>query len=44
MVPALWVGAIGVAVGAALAALIPPKTAEKPVRRTEELIPRTETT
>ena len=36
MVPALWVGAIVVAVGAALAALIPPK-------RAEELIPQTET-
>jgi MFS family permease len=43
MVPALWVGAIVVAVGAALAALIPPKRAEEPVHRAEELIPQTET-
>jgi EmrB/QacA subfamily drug resistance transporter len=43
MVPALWVGAIVVAVGAALAALIPPKRAEDPVTRAEELIPQPET-
>jgi EmrB/QacA subfamily drug resistance transporter len=43
MVPALWVGATVVAVGAALAALIPPKRAEEPARRSEELIPQTET-
>jgi EmrB/QacA subfamily drug resistance transporter len=43
MVPALWVGAIVVAAGAALAALIPPKRAAEPARRGEELIPQTET-
>jgi hypothetical protein len=42
MVPALWVGAIVVAVGAAVAAPIPPKRAEEPVPRAEELIPQTE--
>jgi EmrB/QacA subfamily drug resistance transporter len=42
MVPALWVGAIVVAVGAALAALIPSKTAEEPVRKAEALIPQKE--
>jgi EmrB/QacA subfamily drug resistance transporter len=43
MVPALWVGALVVAAGAALAALIPPKRAAEPARRGEELIPQTET-
>jgi EmrB/QacA subfamily drug resistance transporter len=42
MVPALWVGAIVVAVGAAVAALIPPKrTAEEPLGA-DELVPQTE--
>jgi EmrB/QacA subfamily drug resistance transporter len=43
MVPALWVGAIVVAVGAALAALIPPK--QQPAQErisANELIPQTE--
>jgi EmrB/QacA subfamily drug resistance transporter len=42
MVPALWVGAIVVAVGAAVASLIPPKrTAEERIGA-DELIPQTE--
>jgi EmrB/QacA subfamily drug resistance transporter len=43
MVPALWVGAIVVAVGAALAALIPPKQAAEERIGTDELILQTET-
>jgi EmrB/QacA subfamily drug resistance transporter len=43
MVPALWVGAIVVAVGAALATLIPPRRAAEQPIRDDELIPVTET-
>jgi hypothetical protein len=42
MIPALWVGAVVVAVGAVLATLIPPRQAEEPIRA-RELIPQTET-
>jgi MFS family permease len=41
MVPALWVGAIVVAVGAAVAALIPSKRAAEPTRA-DHLVPQTE--
>jgi MFS family permease len=43
MVPALWVGAIVVAVGAAVAALIPPRRPAEEPSRAEQLIPQTET-
>jgi EmrB/QacA subfamily drug resistance transporter len=43
MVPALWVGAIVVAVGAAVAALIPPRRPAEERGRAEQLIPQTET-
>jgi EmrB/QacA subfamily drug resistance transporter len=43
MVPALWVGAIVVAVGAAVAALIPPRRRAEEPCRAEQLIPQTET-
>jgi hypothetical protein len=44
MVPALWVGAIVVAVGALLAALIPRKRpAEEVVHSSDELVPQAET-
>jgi EmrB/QacA subfamily drug resistance transporter len=44
MVPALWVGAVVVAVGAALAALIPRKRpAEEPVSSSDGLVPQAET-
>jgi hypothetical protein len=43
MVPALWVGAIVVAVGAALATLIPPKRAAEEGIGADELILQTET-
>jgi EmrB/QacA subfamily drug resistance transporter len=42
MVPALWVGAIVVAVGAALAALIPPRRAAKQPSGSDEFIPQPE--
>ena len=42
MVPALWVGAIVVAVGAALAVLIPARRPAEEQSRAEELIPQTE--
>jgi EmrB/QacA subfamily drug resistance transporter len=42
MVPALWVGAIVVAVGAAVAALIPPKRAAEEPLGADELVPQTE--
>jgi EmrB/QacA subfamily drug resistance transporter len=43
MVPALWVGAIVVAVGAALATLIPPKRAAEERIGADELVLQTET-
>jgi EmrB/QacA subfamily drug resistance transporter len=43
MVPALWVGAIVVAIGAAVAALIPPRRPAEERSRAEQLIPQTET-
>jgi MFS family permease len=42
MVPALWVGAIVVAVGAVLAALIPPRRVAKEPTGSDELILQTE--